>query len=138
MATLKWRGKELLEQLKSDIADACVEIGHRGEELAKDNLTPGHGFDTGTMRRGLHAAAPDYDYAQDNVDPAPGTPERGGRPFKPLVTHDKVSFALGAGQDYSMFQHEGTKFIQAAKFITSIIPVWGRWALDILRKHTRH
>jgi hypothetical protein len=133
MGRLKWNDN-LLDQLRNNIAAACVGIGHAGEGLAKQNLWPGHGYETGAMQRSIHAAEPGYNFGQDNVEPGPGTPERGGQAFEPRVKKRKVAFALGSGQKYAIWQHEGTRRFSGVKFITGIIPEWGRLAIDILRR----
>lgn len=108
MAYLKsWRGKEVTEQVKQNVARAFGEFGLRAEGYAKKELVKGHGVETGTLRRSIHTAQPGYDWQGDDVEPGAGSVERGGRMTDGLVQGEKVSLEFGSGLTYALAVHQG-------------------------------
>lgn len=105
---MKWNGKQVLESLVKK-TDAFLEhFGHAAEQAAKQELQPGRGVDTGSMKRGIHLAPGDYDFTRDHDYPE--GPERGLQRVVPTwTTKTKRSVALGSGQRYSIYQHQGTE-----------------------------
>lgn len=97
--TLNWRGAQIRAQIVEALTDGLTEVGLRVESAAKRRLSPGHGVLTGTLRRSIHAAGPDYNFAGDNVAPSAGSPERGGS-GQAEVTGNKVVVEVGTGMVY--------------------------------------
>lgn len=115
---LDWRGPQLLREMEKASEEALVEFGLRLETAAKSQLRKGHGVVTGTLRRSIHMASPDYDFAGDNVPPAAGTPERGGREARVGREADKIAIETGSGLEYAMAVHQGHGTFDGYHFIT--------------------
>lgn len=98
---LDWRGDDVRREAVNAIYGAVLELGGRWEAAAKGSVRPGRGVLTGTYRRSLHYARPDYDFASDDVPPSPGSPERSGHGGGPEVRGDKISILLGSGLNYA-------------------------------------
>lgn len=116
---INWRGNTTLDEVKAVLSDAIVELTLRMEAAAKQNLRPsardargrwvkggGRGKRTGTLQRSIHAASPDYPWSSDDVDAESGGPERGGGGYKPQVTEDAVTGAVGSGLVYALALHQ--------------------------------
>lgn len=104
---LDWRGDQVEREIVERLKRALGEIGLRIETEAKRALQPGHGVLTGTLRRSIHAAEPDYAFAGDDVKAGPGTPERGGRQPSAERRGDYLQVAVGSGLEYAMAIHQG-------------------------------
>jgi hypothetical protein len=105
---LDWRGETVAEAITAAISAAMATSFLLGEEVAKGVLVPGHGYDTGTMQRGTHVAAPGYPWPADNVEASPSSPERGGQRVEPLQRGPQgvLALELGCGQDYAIYYHQ--------------------------------
>ncbi len=118
---LHWKGDEVYSQVQGVVADGLRDWLLETEGQCKGVLYPGHGEDTGSLKRSIHAAAPDYNWPSDHS--YPNGPERGGRSFEPLIGSENVSAAIGSGQKYAIFYHQGTRTIRGDRFI--VRPVFG-------------
>lgn len=98
---LDWRGDNVQREAVNVLVGATLELAGRWETAAKKSVRPGRGVITGTYRRSLHYANPGYDFASDNVKPAPGSPERSGQGGGPEVRGDLISLLLGSGLNYA-------------------------------------
>jgi hypothetical protein len=98
-----WNGVRLTQRALDIVAEAMEEVGLRCEGAAKKQLKKGRGVITGTLRRSIHTAIPDYNYFDDDVKPSSGSPERGGRGTQGRIVGKKVMIALGAGVKYAFF-----------------------------------
>lgn len=103
---------KLLVDVVTDV-DQTIEVEAKGNLRlsARDDrgrwvVGGGRGERTGTLKRSIHAAPPDYAWARDDVEPGPGTPERGGKDFEPEVTAKKVTGAVGSGMRYAIYLHQ--------------------------------
>ena len=103
----KWRGKEITQEVAQNVAKALGEYGLRVEGRAKRKLRRGQGVLTGTLRRSIHTEVPGYLWSGDNVEPASGTPERGGVLTEGLVTQKRITVQVGSGLVYAMAIHQG-------------------------------
>lgn len=98
-----WRGDELRRETENNLAEAWGRVGLRGEKYAKQQLWKGHGVITGTLRRSIHTAGDGYNWAGDNVQPAPNAPERGGKNVRPTITaRGRIRLWLGSGMRYAL------------------------------------
>ena len=100
-------GDHVLKLSEKAMSDIMVEAALTTEAEAKKELIKGHGVETGTLRRSIHAASPDYTYGQDNVEPTEGSPERGGKTIKPQRVGDKLMVLVGSGLSYALAIHQG-------------------------------
>lgn len=103
----KWRGKEITQAVAENMAKAIGEYGLRVEGRAKRKLRRGQGVLTGTLRRSIHTQVPGYPWSSDNVEPASGTPERGGELNEGLITQNRITVQVGSGLVYAMAIHQG-------------------------------
>jgi len=121
---LVWRGKEVAEAvLTKTVSPALAEAGLRVESKSKQKLRAskqernakgkavfvkggGHGVRTATLRRSIHTAAPGYSWASDDVEPASGTPERGGTKHDPGKVGDRLTVQVGTGMRYAIYVHQ--------------------------------
>ncbi len=117
--TLRWRTREVKAEVSQTIAESMVEWLSGVEQDAKNSLYPGHGVDTGSMKRSIHAADDHYNWPADHE--YPNGPERGGMVFKPTITEKAVIATIGSGQGYAIFSHQGAKGQIGLRFI--IAPV---------------
>lgn len=98
---LDWRGPEVRAQAVRVLARALGYFGLVHETEAKGVLKPRRGVLTGTLRRSIHAAGTGYNFAGDDVQPGPGTPERGNRDVEPTVSDAKIAVVAGTGMSYA-------------------------------------
>lgn len=116
---LDWQGDRMKEQITAGLSEALVDWLLLAEQDAKGRLFRGHGEDTGSMKRGLHASPASYNFAADHAYPE--GPERGGQRFTPERTEDRISAALGSGQGYAIYPHQGTRSMRALHYLTDAV-----------------
>lgn len=139
---LTWRGDEVKRALMENVARAWGEFGLEVEgeskrELRRKNKETGtkQGVATGTLRRSIHVADVGYDWGGDDVEPAPGTPERGAVQVDPPVDADKITLQVGSGLKYAMPVHQGHHSFQGYHYLTNGLKK-AKAKLDaILRRH---
>jgi len=131
----KWRGKEVAEEVKRNVAKAFGEFGLRAEGHAKRELRKGHGVITGTLRRSIHTAQPGYDWGGDHVDSGPGSPERGGTMTEALVDGENVSLEFGSGLQYALPVHQGHHSFEGYHFLTNGIDKAKHEMPGVLKKY---
>ncbi len=131
---VKWN-ENLPKEVGEVLSDALVEITMLGERKAKEQLYPGHGVDTGTLKRSIHSASPDYSWPSDDVKPAPGTPERGGKKFTPKVIGKLLMGAFGSGLSYAIYPHQGHHTVSGYFYIRKTVPTMRSEAPKIVKKH---
>ncbi len=117
------------------LAAAVGEIGLRIEAEAKRELQPGHGVLTGTLRRSIHAGAPDYAFAGDDVEPSDSSPERGGGDVAGVRDGDRIMVAVGSGLVYALAVHQGHGSFAGYHYLTNALEKVGPKASAIVRKH---
>ena len=115
---LNWRGDEVVKVSEEQLAAIMTEFGLTAEGEAKKELKKGHGVLTGTLRRSVHLASPDYEYSQDNVEPSESTPERGGNEATPQKDDHRFILALGSGLVYALKIHQGWGIFTGYHYIT--------------------
>jgi len=98
---LEWNGDEVYRKVVNALEGALTEFGLVHEGGAKRALKPGRGVLTGTLRRSIHAASPDYNFASDDVKPGPGTPERGGTGGGAKTDGNIIRIVVGSGLHYA-------------------------------------
>ena len=98
---LHWRGPQVEKDIESKLGDALGEIGLLIEGEAKQQLYPGHGVRTGTLRRSIHAASPSHNFASDSGA------ELGGQEVQAEKVGDRLMVAVGSGLVYAMAIHQG-------------------------------
>jgi len=136
MATsINWKGKQVLEQVGENVAAALGEFGLRAEGYAKKELRKGHGVLTGTLRRSIHTAGPDYNWAGDDVKPGPGTPERGGKLVRARRRGKRITLQLGSGLRYALPVHQGHHSFAGYHFLTIGVDKAKGELDEVLRKH---
>ena len=99
--SLTWLGDEERRRIIQGLAASVQEMHLQAEANAKRQLYPGHGLLTGTLRRSIHAARPNYSWGGDDVPPTANAPERGGRGGGPRLMSGKIVGAVGTGMRYS-------------------------------------
>lgn len=112
----KWN-KRLNREVFAVAAEIMGAIALEVEKEAKGHLFPFHGYLTGTLERSIHTAGPDYTWANDDIEPSEGTPERGGRFVKATVRGKQVTISVGSGMAYAMAQHQGFRHYISGQFI---------------------
>lgn len=127
---LIWKGEELLAEMTSRLSDAVVEIDLRIEEVAKQELYPGHGLVTGTLRRSIHAAEPGYNWGRDVRGG-----DMGGQPFEPEIRKFKITGVVGSGLVYAMPVHQGHHSFGGYHFITNAYNKVNPQVPGIVKKH---
>lgn len=131
MGKLNWKGETFLRDATRALAEANGEIALAIETEAKRELYPGHGVDSGTLKRSIHVAQPGYNWARDNVKPSPRSPERGGRLIRGL------DLTVGSGMVYALAVHQGkgnfTGYHYLTRALERVLPRRER----ILAKHLR-
>ena len=105
--TLNWEGDQVVDEVVKNMKTALGEFGLMVESEAKQELQPGHGVLTGTLRRSIHTAPPDYNWASDDVEPGPSTPERGGILVEASKLVRKIAVSVGSGLNYALPVHQG-------------------------------
>lgn len=134
---LNWKGKQVGAEVEKALTLALVEIGLRIEGEAKKELYKGHGVLTGTLRRSIHTAEPEYSFGGDNVEPGPGTPELGGREAMPGNVDGRLMIAVGSGLVYALPVHQGHGGFDGYHFITNAIEKVKPMVGDIVKKHAK-
>lgn len=104
---LKWRGEEVVQLCEEQAKEIMAEFALIAEGESKKELSKGHGVETGTLRRSIHADDADYNFGGDNVAASGSSPERGGREIMPKKDGHRVIAALGSGLVYAMAIHQG-------------------------------
>lgn len=104
---LNWKGDLVAKMSEEQICAIMGEIALIGEGEAKKELQKGRGVLTGTLRRSIHAATPDYEFATDNVEAAPASPERGNKKVLARRVGNRLVVLLGSGLSYAMAIHQG-------------------------------
>ena len=103
----RWNAKGVLEEVARRAEAMLVRFALAAETGAKAELYPGHGVQTGTLRRSIHVSAPGYPWGGDDAPPGEGTPERGGRSVKPERRGKTLVVQLGSGLRYALPVEKG-------------------------------
>lgn len=98
--SVDWKGDDVAKTAALAVRDGLSEFAGRWETAAKGSVKPGRGVVTGTYRRSLHGAGPNYNFARDDVPPTPGTPERGGKATA-RRQGATISVVCGSGMRYA-------------------------------------
>lgn len=105
---LKWLGDEVVKVSEDQLKAIMGEVGLTAEGEAKKQLKKGHGVLTGTLRRSIHAAPPDYDYKKDDIEASDTSPERGGKLVEACKQGSgKFAIAVGSGMSYALAIQQG-------------------------------
>ena len=133
---LKWDGDQVVDLCEEQLKDIMTEAGLVAEAESKKELRKGHGVKTGTLRRSIHAASPDYDFAADDVEPAAGTPERGGQNIEPEKLEGKYTIALGSGLKYALKIHQGWGSFRGDHYLENGVEKMKKQLTRIIGRHT--
>lgn len=126
---LKWKGDEVQKQVIAAIVDGVTEFGLTHETEAKRELTPGHGVLSGTLRRSIHAASPDYNFGGDDLPPTPNSPERSGAGLDVQQRGIRVAVTVGSGMVYARYiENLYSYMVNSHQRIIGKLP-------EIIRKH---
>lgn len=134
---LNWKGKQVSAEVEKSLIPALVEIGLRTEGEGKKELYKGHGVLTGTLRRSIHAAEPEYNFGGDNVEPGPGTPELGGREATPQNVNGRLMIAVGSGLVYALPAHQGHGGFGGYHFMTNAVEKVQPMVGDIVKRYRK-
>ena len=115
---LDWHGEEVVKIAEGNLEKILAEFTLTAEGEAKKELVKGHGVETGTLRRSIHAADADYDFSGDDVEPSASSPERGGKEIKPTKSEHRFLTALGSGLVYAMRIHQGWGVFTGYHYLT--------------------
>lgn len=110
----QWRGKEISDAVKKNMAKALGEFGLIAEGHAKRQLQKGHGVLTGTLRRSIHTAPPGYNWAGDS-----GRIEEGGQVIEAVVEGKRITLLLGSGLGYALPVHQGHHSFEGYHFLAN-------------------
>lgn len=99
---LEWYGDDVYKMVETALRNALTEFALKHETAAKGKVRAGRGVITGTYRRSIHAATPNYSFSRDNVKPSKRTPERGGRSQVVTIQGKKIVTQVGSGMIYAM------------------------------------
>lgn len=104
----KWQPEKVVDKdVLPKLAKAFGTFGLVVEGYAKKELRRGHGVLTGTLRRSIHTAKPDYNFGADDVEPNKSAPERGGSFVEAGMKSGKLSLLVGSGMVYALKIHNG-------------------------------
>ena len=154
-SSLLWRGDELEDELARRLSAGLAEIGLKIELEAKRELQPGHGVLTGTLRRSIHSAVSDYNFAGDaphfasaaaaraawkgsgfkKGNKKPQIPEMGGN--LPGVKREGryLAVAVGSGLQYAMAVHQGHHSFGGYHYIHNALEKVEPQVDSILQRH---
>lgn len=132
--TVKFRKRELVQEVGETVADGMKEWLSDVEQVAKSSLYQGHGEATGSLKRSIHAAGPSYNWPADHD--YPDGPERGGKEFTPKVTRKDVTAAIGSGQNYALWPHQGARGKLGLYFITEPVQRLTKKLMQIIAEHS--
>lgn len=104
---LNWKGDQVIKITEENACKILGEFALVAEGESKKELQKGHGVLTGTLRRSIHAASPDYEFSKDNVESSGSSPERGGKEVIGKKVGGKIMVLLGSGLRYAMAIHQG-------------------------------
>lgn len=116
----KWRGKEIAQAVSENMAKALGKFGLRVEGYSKKELRkPNHGVKSGTLRRSIHTAQPGYNWSGDDIEPGPGTPERGKQTFIAMIDGKRIIIQVGSGMNYALPVHQGHHSFEGYHYMTN-------------------
>lgn len=116
---LNWTGDQAIDQVLNKVAEGFEKFGLRVESNSKQELKPNHGVKTGTLRRSIHLASPDYNWKDDDIAPSQSSPELGGGLVTVTRMIRKIVLAVGSGLSYAMAVHQGHGSFDGYHYITN-------------------
>ena len=121
---LNWKGAETRAKVVAAIVSGLGEFGLKHETAAKGQLQPGHGVLTGTLRRSIHSAATQYDFAGDDLPPTTTSPDRGGQEVVLQEEGGRVTVVVGSGMIYARKMEELYGYMQNShnQILPQLIP----------------
>ena len=128
---LNWKGKQVEAEIIARLKLALGDIGLDIEGEGKQQLYPGHGVITGTLRRSIHAASGDHVFAAD----AAGQ-ELGGSAPQAVERSNRLLIAVGSGLNYAMTVHQGHGAFQGYHYMTNAVQRAAPRALDHVRRRS--
>ena len=132
---INWKGPQVAEAVQKNVAAALGEFGLRVEGHAKRELQKGHGVLTGTLRRSIHTAEPDYNWAGDDVEPSAGAPERGGVLARAVRTAVGLVVQVGSGLRYALAVHQGHGSFKGYKYLRIGLNKAKKEMPEVLKRH---
>lgn len=117
--TLNWKGDQVVDEVEDNAILILGEFGLAVEGEAKQELRPGHGVKTGTLRRGIHAAKPGYNWAADNIVPSNSAPNLGGKIVSAVRKGGRLVVSVGVGLIYAMTVHQGHGSFKGYHYLTN-------------------
>jgi len=126
---LNWKGKRVEADVIRVLSLGLGDIGLDMEAEAKKQLYPGHGVLTGTLRRSIHAASGDHNFAAE----AEGQ-EQGGHAPEPSRQGDRLVIAVGSGLVYAMAVHQGHHSFEGYHYLTNALDIVRARALDHVKR----
>lgn len=130
-----WRGKEVTEAVKRNVAKALGEFALRVEGNSKRQLRRGHGVETGTLRRSIHTAQPGYNWGADDVEPSSQSSELGGKSFDAVINGKKITIQVGSGLRYALAVHQGHHSFGGYHYLTTGLEQAKKDLPEVLRKY---
>uniref|UniRef100_A0A6H1ZEQ8 Tail protein n=2 Tax=viral metagenome TaxID=1070528 RepID=A0A6H1ZEQ8_9ZZZZ len=125
----------MAEVVQTNVAEALGEFGLRVEGHAKRELQKGHGVLTGTLRRSIHTAGPDYSWSGDDVEPSPSAPERGGVLAKAVKTAVGLVVQVGSGLRYALAVHQGHGSFKGYHYLRKGLNKAKKELPEVLKRH---
>lgn len=115
---LDWTGDQAVDEVVAKLTKGFGRFALRVESNSKQELQPEHGVETGTLRRSIHTASPEYSWVSDDVKPNRSSPELGGRLIKAIKAAKGIVIAVGSGLVYAMAAHQGHHDFKGYHYIT--------------------
>jgi hypothetical protein len=113
---LNWRGDEVSQRVKENVAKTIGQFGMVVETSAKASLSKGHGVITGTLRRSIHTAIPGYNWSAD----AEGS-DQGGMAIDAAIEGSDIRIQVGSGLRYAMAVHQGHGSFSGYHYLTEAL-----------------
>lgn len=116
---MNWKGDQVVEEVEDKAILILADFGLAVEGKAKQELKPGHGVKTGTLRRSIHTANPEYNWAGDNIVPSKSAPNLGGKLVTAVRKGKQLVVAVGSGLIYAMTVHQGYGSFDGYHYLTN-------------------
>lgn len=134
--SVKWYDNKVIDLSEKKLCEILTEFGLVAEGASKKELKKGHGVLTGTLRRSVHLATPDYRFSNDKVEPSKSSPERGGSEVEPKETEKgKFVLVLGSGMPYALKIHQGWSGFEGYHYIRNGIDIAKKQKDAIIKRH---
>lgn len=127
---LEWKGDKLLAAITEDLKVGMGFVGLKVQSEAQKQLYKGHGVVTGTLRRSIHTAPPNFNWSGDQGG------ESGAVVLGELVG-GRVVVSVGSGLEYAMAVHQGHHRFTGYHYLVNGLDIAAPSALLIIKEHMK-